>query len=177
MPRIPDQLQSSVVYLYPTAEAARKGRSVGGTGFIVQRQCVSTRATAHYLVTNTHVAQGKNRTVRINAADGSVHFHDVQAAEWTCHPNGDDISAAVLPPQQGWTVTALDWSAVAVTRPRMAELNMGVGDEVFMLGRFISHGHTQLNQPLARFGNIAMMPGQVVRDGRGIEVEAFLGKV
>jgi hypothetical protein len=49
-----------------------------------------------------------------------------------------------------------------------------VGDEVFMLGRFISHSGIKRNQPLARFGNIAMMPGELVEDGRGMRVEAFL---
>jgi hypothetical protein len=56
----------------------------------------------------------------------------------------------------------------------MTELNVGVGDEVFMLGRFISQDGTQLQAPLARFGNVAMMPGPLVEDGRRLKVEAFL---
>lgn len=174
VPRIPDQLQSSVAYLYPDTEAARNGAPVGGTGFFVRRQHPLTDRSVQYLVTNTHVAQSAPRAFRINTTDGTGHFHEIGAHEWVSHPNGDDISAVVLPFQPGWTAAALDWSDLAITRPRMAELNMGVGDEVFMLGRFISHGTLQLNQPLARFGNVAMMPGQLVKDGRGVDVEAFL---
>ena len=57
----------------------------------------------------------------------------------------------------------------------MNDLNMGVGDEVFMLGRFISHSGIQKNQPLARFGNIALMPDERILDGRKLRIEAYLG--
>ncbi len=54
------------------------------------------------------------------------------------------------------------------------ELNAGVGDEVVMIGRFVAHDGRVRNAALARFGNIAMMPGEPVTDGRGMKVEAFL---
>lgn len=174
MPRIPDQLQHSVVYLYPDAKAARTGSGVGGTGFIVALRDESFVGSFLYLITNIHVAQNSNRTVRINTTDGGVDTFEIPASAWVNHPYGDDISAATLTWQPNWAITALDWSGCAVTSSRMTELNMGVGDEVFMLGRFISHGGIQRNQPLARFGNIAMMPGELVKDGRNLDVEAFL---
>lgn len=174
MPRIPDELQRAVVYLYPDAEAARSGQTVGGTGFFVQRQRMQASKPLQYLVTNIHVAQGKNRTLRINNLSGGVDLYEVKGSEWVNHPNGDDIAAAALTIQPHWATSALDWSALAITQARMVELNMGVGDEVFMLGRFVSHETVLLNQPLARFGNVAMMPGVPVKDERGIEVEAFL---
>lgn len=174
MPRIPDQLQLSVAFLYQDIEEARSGVAMGGTGFFVRRQKARSSESVQYLITNSHVAQAADRTVRVKNNDGSWNFHEIRSSDWLIHPKGDDISAVVLPSQQSWAVTALDWNNLAITQPRMDELNMGVGDEVFMLGRFISHGGLQLNQPLARFGNIAMMPGQLIRDGRGLDVEAFL---
>ena len=174
MPRIPDELQHAVVYLYPSAEAARDGQAVGGTGFFVRRQRTGASKPVQYLVTNIHVAQAENRTLRINTLGGGVDFYEIGGADWVNHPNGDDIAAITLAPQSHWATSALDWSALAVTQARMVELNMGVGDEAFMLGRFVSHETVHLNQPLARFGNVAMMPGQPVKDGRGIQVEAFL---
>lgn len=174
MPRIPDELQRSVVYIYPNAEAARDGHGAGGTGFFVQRQRTGASKPAQYLVTNIHVAQAKNRTLRINTLSGGVDFHEIKGSDWVNHPNGDDIAAIALAVEPHWATSALDWSALAVTQARMIELNMGVGDEAFMLGRFVSLETVQLNQPLARFGNVAMMPGVPVKDGRGIEVEAFL---
>jgi len=174
LPRIPDELQSSIVFIYPNTSSARDGKSVGGTGFFVEREDAKTGQKIQYLITNTHVAQFENRAIKFCSTNGSCYFHEIKADEWVCHPNGADISAVVLPLQEDWNVTPLDLSALGVTQPRMDELNMGVGDEVFMLGRFISHNSLQLNQPLARFGNIAMMPGQTVKDGRGLDVEAFL---
>lgn len=174
MPRIPDQLQRSVVYLYPNVDAARTGSGVGGTGFFVALRDDPFAESFQYLVTNIHVSQTANRTVRINTTDGGVETIEVPSSAWVNHPNGDDIAAAALTLQPNWAVTALDWSTLAVTPSRIADLNMGVGDEVFMLGRFISHDNLQLNQSLARFGNIAMMPGDPVEDGRNLLVEAFL---
>jgi hypothetical protein len=73
-----------------------------------------------------------------------------------------------------WAVSALNLPDFYPTPERMEELNIGVGDDVFMLGRFIAHSGQQRNQPLARFGNIAMMPGEKVLDGRQMRVDAFL---
>jgi hypothetical protein len=77
-------------------------------------------------------------------------------------------------PEPDWEIIGSSWLEVAPTPARMDQLNIGVGDEVFMIGRFISHQGLNRSQPLARFGNIAMMPGERVRDGRGFDVEAFL---
>jgi hypothetical protein len=45
-----------------------------------------------------------------------------------------------------------------------------------MVGRFVAHGGRLTNNPVARFGSIALMPNpdEPVRDGRGKDVEAFL---
>jgi hypothetical protein len=174
VPRIPDRLQRAIVYLYPTAEAARTGTGAGGTGFVVALRGEHRADPFLYLITNIHVANGGNRTLRVNTTDGGVEILEIPSAKWVNHPEGDDIAACLLTPPATWAISALEWSDLAVTSPRMAELNMGVGDEVFMLGRFVSHEGVQLNQPLARFGNIAMMPGQPVKDGRELLVEAFL---
>jgi hypothetical protein len=174
LPRIPDQLLGSVAFVFPDEASASAGRSAGGTGFVVEYKASGAVAPKRLLVTNTHVAQGRPRTVRLSDLSGNARLHNVQAIEWHSHPNGDDISVAVLPAGLAASVAALEWSALAVTSPRMTELNMGVGDEVIMLGRFLSRETVQISQPLARFGNIAMMPGDPLRDGRGLDVEAFL---
>jgi len=174
LPRIPDLLQQSVVFLYPNAEAVREGGQAGGTGFFIQSRHEDCSKPVQYLVTNIHVAQAEDRIVPIATRNGEVELHQIPGSDWVNHPNGDDIAAVSLPSKPHWAISALDWASLAVMRPRMVELNMGVGDEVFMLGRFIAHGALQLYRPLARFGNVAMMPGPLVKDGRGLEVEAFL---
>ena len=58
-----------------------------------------------------------------------------------------------------WRVSPLPWKDFCPTTERLEELNVGVGDDVVMLGRFAGHSGRQRNQPLARFGSIAMMVG------------------
>jgi hypothetical protein len=112
--------------------------------------------------------------LRINTDNGSVATPTVGG--WTNHPDGDDVSLAPIDFDipDDWAVGALVWEDFCPTQERMDELNIGVGDDVLMLGRFTCHSGRQQNQPLARFGNIAMMPGERVKDGRGLEVDAFL---
>jgi hypothetical protein len=174
MPRISDQLQHSIVFLYPSEEAARAGTGAGGTGFVVAFRANDHAEPFHYLLTNVHVAKGGNCALRVNLVGGGVDILALPSGVWTGHPHGDDIAACAVSPQPSWALTALDWNDCAMTKKRMTEFNIGVGDEVFMLGRFVSHDGLHLNEPLARFGNIAMMPGLPVKDGRGISVEAFL---
>ena len=173
VPRIPDQLQRSIVFIYSSLEAAKTGAKAGGTGFLVSKTIASgSRRT--YLVTNAHVAQSADRVARLTGADGTSEFVPIASSEWVNHRDGDDIAACDVSTTRHPKVDALCWADFAVSLPRMAELNVGVGDDVFMLGRFISHGGIQQNQALARFGNIAMMPGEAVLDGRELRVEAFL---
>ncbi|MGN8548594.1 hypothetical protein ACQPTN_29410 [Bradyrhizobium sp. 13971] len=43
---------------------------------------------------------------------------------------------------------------------------VGIGDDVFVVGRFINHEGKQRNSPSARFGCIAQMPNEPVKLGR-----------
>ncbi|MEP7286653.1 MAG: hypothetical protein ABI947_12900 [Chloroflexota bacterium] len=174
MPRIPDQLLNSIVYFYPNVEAAERGTPAGGTGFLVDFRSQSSEQEYRYVITNSHVIRSGGVFLRFNVVDGGTNVKEIPQSNWVHHYDSDDICAAILEKDAGWSATALQWDNIAATIPRMNELNMGVGDEVFMLGRFISHSGVQRNQPLARFGNIAMMPGERVLDGRQLRVEAFL---
>ena len=54
-----------------------------------------------------------------------------------------------------------------------ARLGVGVGDDVFVVGRFINHEGVQKNSPTARFGCIAQMPKEPVKV-KGFDQECFL---
>lgn len=168
MPRIPDVLLKSIAFLYPSAEAAAAGSSAGGSGFVVEV------GGAHVLLTNIHVASGGCRTIRVPLHAGGFTHIEFPEDDWTTHHAGDDVAATAIELDPAWDLQAFPWADLAATRDRLSELNAGVGDEVVMLGRFVTLGGHQSNQPLARFGNIAMMPGEMVRDARGLQVEAFL---
>jgi hypothetical protein len=45
-----------------------------------------------------------------------------------------------------------------VTREKIDSFKIGVGEDVFMIGRFVDHDGGPINRPSARFGNISVMP-------------------
>lgn len=144
----------------------------GGTCFIVEKESTT------FLVSNTHVVRSdSNCTIRINSKSGEPQFHNTNGFDWTPHPNGDDVAVAIVDKKGDWDVEPIIWDDVAATGERMEELNIGVGDEIFMIGRFAMNNKIVYNQPLARFGNISMMPGEPIRDKRGLLVEAYLGEM
>jgi hypothetical protein len=52
--------------------------------------------------------------------------------------------------------------------------DIGPGDDVFVVGRFINREGKQKNIPSVRFGNIAQMPGEPLFLDDGKELECFL---
>jgi hypothetical protein len=45
-----------------------------------------------------------------------------------------------------------------MSRDKAGLKGLGIGDEAFMIGRFVNHEGKQRNRPTARFGAVAMMP-------------------
>ena len=174
MPRIRDALLKSVVYLFKDEHSALSGEGEGGTGFLVRY--LEDGLEYLYVVTNAHVVHKGGSTLRLNAAGGDIEAVEIPSESWVDHPDSDDISIAPIKfeiPAE-WQVSGLFWDSVCPTAFRMQELDIGVGDDVFMLGRFIGHSGRQQNQPLARFGSLAMMDGERVKDGRDLLVDAYL---
>lgn len=175
MPRIQDDFLDCVVYLYPTAEDAAEGRSAGGTGFLVGVPFarVENRCFLH-LVTNSHVVrEGNSSVVRLNTQDGKIAILALKADAWVHHADADDVAVYLigLPEQYNFRFIAQN---MFLTKDLMAEHDFGPGDDVFFVGRFMTHEGKQRNLPTARFGNIAMMPWEPIRSERGIKQESFL---
>lgn len=177
MPRIPDDILDSIVYLYPTLDAAQRSERAGGCGFVVSVPSeADTDLYFTYVVTNSHVIrEGKSTVVRLNTRDGGMSAKTGTENGWIHHPDGDDI--AILPvnfeyetikakaiPEYEWFVTK-DW---------ISYYDIGIGDEALLLGRFVSHEGKTRNMPAARFGHIAMMPQEPIRTARGLLQEVFL---
>ncbi len=98
---------------------------------------------------------------------------EVEQIRWQYHSSGDDIAAAWIddsspdvygiPPRQFLSQEIVDRYAI------------GIGDETFTVGRFVNHEGKQRNTPAVRFGNIAMMPLEPIRNPRsGQEHAAYL---
>jgi len=61
-----------------------------------------------------------------------------------------------------------------LTEKIAASHDIGLGDDCFIVGRFINHEGKQKNRPSLRFGNIAQMPGDPLVLDDGSAQEGFL---
>lgn len=177
MPRIADVFLDCAVYLYPSVEEAQAGLAAGGSGFMI-----SVPSTAHegwhhlHIVTNSHVVrEGESPVVRVNTRDGGMDILDLSEEDWVHHIDGDDI--AVSDPDIDMEPYKFSYVSTNsfLTKEIIEAHNIGPGDEVFMVGRFVPHEGRQRNTPTARFGNISMMPWEPIHHpSRGINQESFL---
>lgn len=175
MPRIPDVHLQSVVFIYPSEAAARAGEQVGGSGFVVNCPSGVGQWRIRYVVTNQHVVDDGGQWVRLNHP-GGTHIVHIPPDDWIHSPDGDDFALALLRLPEFVAPYELGLDVLAATREESTALKVGPGDEVYMVGRFIAHGGRVTNNPIARFGSIALMPNpmELVRDGREKDVEAYL---
>lgn len=166
VPRIPDKLLNSVVYLYPDEAAAEDGKKAGGSGFLCGLDLLLGGPQATFVVTNKHVVQSGSAVVRLNTTDGKLDIIALDGVEWFDHPEGDDLTVCPI---------ALDlkvhshspFSLYHVTKKWADDYNVGLGDDVFMIGRFVGAEGKIQNNPSVRFGVISQMPFEplVLEDG------------
>src|SRR5262249_10266519 len=147
MPRIADDFLDCSLYLYPTLDDAKIGKRSGGSGFLVTVNGIIAGTppdeakeepgySSHfYAVSNRHVAE-KNPIVRLNTHDGRFDVIPISHEDWT-FTDYDDI--AVAPVQFSQAYKFLSVNVVAfLSKETAASQDVGIGDEVFMVGRFIS---------------------------------------
>jgi hypothetical protein len=62
------------------------------------------------------------------------------AEHWSHHPDGDDLAVALLPglDEYGPHVKCVE-SEMLITKADIDRYNIGPGDDVVMVGRFITH--------------------------------------
>jgi len=178
MPRIPPQVLSSTFYLYPSVEAAKAGDKFGGTGFFVAYPTGFPEAPSLlYAVTNWHVAVRSGCSVmRVNTLHGGVDIFDFDPSEWEFPPGGPDL--AVMPHRKlGVRESVHQIVAIHLdmflSRSDVPNLEINPGEDIFMVGRFVDHDGAASNVPSARFGNISVMPQELLQPTGG-RFESFV---
>ena len=176
MPRIRDTTLETIFYLYPSLDAAKAGKRVGGTGFFVGIESESVPGNYFVMaVSNRHVVHSGGASVmRVNTEEGGVDFLEFEPHEWIGHPGGDDLAVIPMPADRQDLRVTFNIERDFLSKAKVAEFDIGPGDDVFMVGRFINHEGRQRNEPAARFGNIAMMPREKIRQPTGFMQESFL---
>jgi hypothetical protein len=174
MPKVPPMIRNGAFYLYPTAEDARKGSNFGGTGFLVglPSKLHGKYGRGHiYAVTNWHVSVQGSPVVRFNAITGGPDIIDAQPHDWFFDGRHDIAVLPVNVDPDVHAVTVLA-SRMLVTQETVRQAEIGPGDDVFMVGRFMDHDGGQRNQPALRFGNIAMNPTPIKQEN-GVKADAY----
>jgi hypothetical protein len=178
--RIPDELIDCAAFLYPSRKQADDGDKAGGTGFFVGVDWSSNAHRRHlYVVTNKHniTASRDQVVIRATKVDRTLDFIESDPADWFPSPLHD---ISVLPIGSEKAAFFQNVSLDQFVGPEDFEGTLqdtkltclGPGDQVFMVGRFISHDGKTQNHPSVRFGNISMNAAPI-RHPTGYEQESF----
>lgn len=169
VPRIPDNFLDCVVYLYPSEAAAEDGERMGGSGFLLGIHIPFESPPKAFLicvVTNRHIVDGGSMVVRINTHSGVHDIIPLDHAKWFLHPDGDDIAICPIGLHFNYHKFRFIIFNEFARREILEMFDIGPGDDVFVVGRFINREGKQKNTPTVRFGNIAQMPIEpIISDG------------
>jgi len=178
LPRISDHFLNCVVYLYPSEAEAQEGKNIGGSGFLVGIPLdEQQKRFSLFVVTNKHVVDHGNMTVRINTRFGETDIISLEEELWFAHPDGDDLAICGIGLSSELHQVDFIRPDHWVDKEWIKETDIGPGDDVFVVGRFISRDGQQQNRPTVRFGNIAQMPGDPIVTETGHKQESFLVEI
>lgn len=168
-------LLKSVFFLYRSVADAKAGTKSGGTGFLVATQFENYPDRLHvYGVTNWHVAARGSSIIRLNKVGGGHDIFEYGPDQWEFIPGGPDI--AVIPLHirfDNYEITYLDTKNWFLDEATAAGFEIGPGEDVFMVGRFIDYDGVETNKPSLRFGHISMTNAPI-RQPTGSTEESFV---
>jgi hypothetical protein len=165
MPRIQDRVLDCVIYLYASKADAMAGENAGGSGFMVAIPFEDVPGAIFiYAITNKHVIEDGNGAtcVRLNTLDGAMDAFEFKKEDWHTSKT-DDLAVLMMPTiDKVFKVHAIPIECL-ISPDFVKVHDVGIGDEVLMIGRFINREGIQKNSPTARFGHIAQMPGDPIQ--------------
>jgi hypothetical protein len=171
VPRIPDLLLDGAAFMFQTRAAAERRAKSGGTAFLVSKIIANSKERVGrelyipYLISCRHVIFSAGASViSVNRWDGEKpDIIETEPTDWVEHPAGDDVAAMcaihmILPSRH--RLSHIQTGSI-ITDAGITKLDIGVGDEVLMVGRFVNHQGQTNNRAAARFGSISMMPEDI----------------
>jgi len=187
MPRIPNNILDCVFYLYRSAIEAKEGKNTGGCGFLVLYPSEGDPIMGYaYAVTCRHLIDRGYTTIRLNNEAGGTTIIETTTQEWEQSRN-NDIAAKSIDLEEGehkfrfvfgTTLRKFPGIPSMINKEIMQEYEIGIGDEVFLVGRLLDHEGKQQNAPSARFGHIAALPSEPIwNDDIGKHVSVILCEV
>src|SRR6266404_2582666 len=133
-------LLDTVFFLYDDREKAERGAPTGATGFLVMVPSELNAGRGYvYGVTNWHVACRGTSVVRINRPDSAPEIFDFGPEDWSFVPNSYDVAVVSLPVRRAIHKVSYIPTSLFLTPDVQREQEIGVADDVFMIGRFIDY--------------------------------------
>jgi hypothetical protein len=175
---VQDQIRKCVVFIgYQMADSTFR---FAGSAFFMGQDTGTERVKNVFLVTARHVIDGIRKLglnevfVRGNTSTGASTWAKCESSNWLVHPTDPSVDVALLRTgvPQGWDHLAIPVSMCA-TAQRMATHEVGLGDEVFIVGLFRHHHGTRKNIPIVRVGNLAALTEDKVMTDFGL-MDAYL---
>jgi hypothetical protein len=165
MPRIPPALECSAFFLFRRdPRTGDVNDEPDGTGFVVARSWKTVTNRFHYYaVSNWHVVVKRGASIlRVNTVSGKSRLIDTEPHEWYFATPGDDlairdITEDVMTDGLHSDIVTYIEEDVFATPNFIFEHDIGMGDDVFMIGLFVDHAGDEHNVPIGRFGNIARL--------------------
>lgn len=163
-----------------------------GSGFVVA--VPGEHGNSHlYLVTAKHLAERMKccpTIIGFNYEDGSKALFEVNNLQWYAHPTeASAVDAAVTPfePRQ-WDIDPatrpvglLDVEPVPehlfISGERTRETSIEVGDEIAAIGVFTRFSYEDRHLPIARTGNLSMMPAIPIPVKNFDPMEAYVADI
>jgi hypothetical protein len=187
--RVSDQAVKTVAFIGTMEDGRFRAKA---TGFFVTSEVMqytfASFVTAEHVVSGL-LSKGLDLYIRVNLTNGDVATSPVAPENWHYYPDDQhpsDVAICsidlVAHPVGGGAavpfdvvVTALSGeTAIPATAEVIAERSIGVGEEVFIVGLFVSHYGVNRNLPIIRVGNIAAMPQEPVRTQAAGYTDAYL---
>ena len=171
--RVDDLIKDAVVLI---GSLGSSGNFVPlGTGFVVGNY-IEGRAYLN-IATASHVIRGvpkESIRVRINTHSKTAEL--VEAPIWHDHPDENvdcSINPAIINREYFAFKIFESKSDLILTPDKLMEADIGIGDDTFVVGMFISRIGDRRNIPIVRGGLIAAMPEEPVKTQYG-EHHAYL---
>jgi hypothetical protein len=171
--RVPDFMPKSVGFIAEVVEdPAGPAFDPCATGFFVSVASKVIPANGYFaFVTAKHVVDdlmGKKAALIVNRKGGGVITLGDACEKWFLHPTDTTADVAVLPVNLPPDVDILAISTDNFASPEaINKYQVGIGDEVFIVGLFTYAPGTKRNMPIVRHGNIAMLPDEQIDTSSG----------
>jgi hypothetical protein len=177
--KIRDDVRKCVVFVgYRLADGTMR---MAGSAFFLGKKSEEGKASNSFLVTARHVIEGIRRLgltdvfIRANTAGGESVWSQCQSNDWLFHPTDPTVDVALLRTGIPSQLDHLIFPHSLCATDEVIQTNeVGLGDEVFIVGLFRHHHGNRRNIPIVRVGNLAAMTEEKVATRAFGLVDAYL---